>query len=556
MSDAASVSLLVRPPNAAPFPRELGPEGVVVGRSSECGLRISDDSLSRRHCRLGIEAGRAFVEDLGSRNGTYVNDEVVKERQSLRAGDRVLAGGTLIEVRSNAAVSWGTDPAVELRDATAVFDVTSLSSGSRAPGIFPDLRAENHALALLSRAGAELISHRPLREVLDTVLDLALEGLDAERAAVVLLPGDASGAMPEPKLAAARGREGSIDLRVSRTVARAVVEQRRAVAVTDVEGDPRIAVADSVRLQGVRSLMCAPLWDGTRVQGLFYVDRRIGRGGYSETDLKVLSMLSNVVAVKIENARLVEVALEAKRLEEELGVARRIQERLLPATEPAARNLRVHGACLSCHEIGGDFYDWVALPGGRIGLMVADVCGKGVAGALLAASVQSALRGGRALPATPAERLAWLNAFVVEHAATERYITAAWVELDSATGVLEHSLAGHPPPVIVPLKGAPRRLSEGGIPLGLFPEAAYEQGRDVLEPGEKLVLFTDGIIEASPGGDRSRPFGVERLAEVVAAAASDPEEACNAVLGALEEHAGGAALRDDATLLVAMRSAP
>ena len=553
MPEIVPVTLIVRPPGGAPFPRDLPPEGLVVGRSADCGLKLSDESLSRRHCRLGLEGGRAFVEDLGSRNGTYVNDEAVSGRRVLRPGDRVLAGATILEVRSNASVSWGTDPAVPIRDATAIFDVTSLSSGARHAAIFPDLRAENRALALLSRAGAELISHRPLQEVLDTVLDLALEGLDAERAAVALLPEDPPAGMPEPRLAAARGREGSIDLRVSRTVARAVVEQRQAVAITDVEGDPRVAVAESVRLQGVRSLMCAPLWDGARVQGLFYVDRRIGRGGYSETDLKVLSMLANVVAVKIENARLVEVALAAQRLEEELDVARRIQERLLPGIRKRSGGIDVHGACLSCHEIGGDFFDWIPLPGERIGLAVADVCGKGIGGALLAASVQSALRGGRGLPAAPAERLAWLNDFVVEHAATERYITAAWVEIDPATGTLLHSVAGHHPPLLLPPSGPVRRLREGGLPLGLFADAAYEQGRDVLEPGGRLILYTDGIIEASPGGDRTNPFGIERLAAAVAAAPPDAEAACAAALSALEEHVGGAPLRDDATLLVAVR---
>lgn len=553
MPESGLITLVITPPGAPSFHRVLPADGLVVGRSSDSGLKLADDSLSRRHCRLGIENGRALVEDLGSRNGTFVNEEPITARRILRHGDRVLAGGTLIEIRSSAAVSWGSDPAGEIRDATAVFDITSLSSGSRSASVFGDLRSENRALGLLSRAGAELISHRPLQEVLEAVLDLALEGLDAERAAVALLAEDHAGDFPVPRLAAARGREGSIDLRVSRTVARAVVEQRQAVAVTDVEGDARVAVAESVRLQGVRSLMCAPLWDGARVQGLFYVDRRIGRGGYSESDLKVLSMLANVVAVKIENARLVDLSMEAKRLEEELGVARRIQERLLPSAGTQVPGLDVHGSCLSCHEIGGDFYDWMPLPGGHLGVAVADVCGKGVGGALLAASVQSALRGGRGLAAPPGDRLAWLNQFVVEFAATERYITAAWVEIDPGTGALQHSVAGHPPPLLLPPSGPPRILRAGGLPLGLFADATYEQASDVLEPGARLVLYTDGIVEAAPDGERELAFGVERLAAAIVAAPGDSETACNAALAALDEHVRGSALRDDATLLVITR---
>lgn len=552
MVEARRLSLLVTPPAGTPFPCQVPEEGLVVGRSNECDLRLPDESLSRRHCRFWVEDGAAWIEDLGSRNGSFVNDRPVKAGQKLEPGDRILVGGTEIRLRGPAAVEWGADPRRDLNDATAVFDVTSLSGGSRTRGLFTDLQVENRALTLLSRAGAELISHRPLHEVFDTVLDLALEGLDAERAAIALIPDSDDDTISAPQLAAARGKEGSIDLKVSRTVARTVVEQRRAVAVTDVEGDPRVAVADSVRLQGVRSLMCAPLWDGARVQGVFYVDRRLGRGGYAEPDLRMLSMLANIVANKIENARLVERAMDATRLEEELGVARRIQHRLLPAATQPTERLSVHGACLSCDEVGGDFYDWMPLPGGRLGLAVADVCGKGIAGALLAASVQSALRGGRGVPASPSERLAWLNDFVVEHAATERFITAAWIELDPATGVIEHAVAGHHPPLVIPPSGPVRRLRQGGLPLGLFAGSQYEQGRDRLEPGSRLALFTDGIVEAGPRRDRSMAFGAERLAAAIASVPPDAEQACAASLRALEEFTGGDELRDDATLLVAV----
>lgn len=541
--------LRIQPPDGEAFTRPVGEAGLVLGRSSDCNVRLFDDeSLSRRHCRIWLEDGEVWVEDLGSRNGTFLADAPVKARTRLRPGQRVTAGATSLSLVQ--AAEDEDEPSGRLHDTTAIIDVTSLSGKVQPRNLFGDLKTENRALALLSRAGAELISHRPLAEVLEAVLDLTIEGVDAERAAVALIDQDGDDA--PPRIAASRGKDGAIDIRVSRTVTRQVVEQRRAVAITDVQGDPNVSIAESVRLQGVRSLMCAPLWDGSRVQGVLYADRRLGRGSYAEADLKVLSLLANVLAVKIENARLIERALEATRLEEELGVARRIQERLLPSTPPAIAEIDVHGACLSCEEIGGDFFDWVALPQARLGLAVADVCGKGVAGALLAASVQSALRGGRVLAATPADRLAWLNDFVVEHAATERFITAAWVEIDPATGRLEHSVAGHHPPLVLPPHGAMRMLRQGGLPLGLFAGSRYEQGHDRLEPGTKLVLYTDGIVEASPRGDRTTAFGVQRLAEAILAAPPDAKACCAAALSALSDFTGAAPLRDDATLLVAV----
>jgi len=537
--------LFVKPPGAASFTQDVPPDGVVIGRSREAGLQLPDDALSRRHARVLIQGDALMVEDLGSRNGTFLNDAPVTRRTALKESDRLVVGGTEIEARRLTPLRMTSD-AGELRDATAVFDVTSLS-GNRPRALFVDLEEENRALALMSQAGTLLIAHRTLGETLEALLDLALEGLDAERAAVALHHED----QEDLELACVRGRRGARPLQLSRTVAQAVLEGRKAVAITDVEGDPRMSTAESVRLQGVHSLACAPLWDGTRVQGLLYVDRRIGRGSYGENDVKVLSLLGNLVAIKLENSRLVQAALDAKQMEHELDVARRIQQKLMPSAAPVTDKLDLAGECLSCQAIGGDFFDFMPLPNGRWGIVVADVCGKGVGGALLAASLQAALRGGRSLEASPSGRLAWLNEFVHEHSPVDRYITAAWIEIDPATGELQHAVAGHPAPLIVSPTGGVRRLVAGGLPLGLFADAAFDQGRDRLMPGERLVLYTDGIVEACPAGVRDKPFGVDGLLSTLTAIRGSARETCSGILESVDAFTGGAPLRDDATVLVA-----
>ncbi len=555
MPSPTPIMLVFRTPDGGAIRREVLADGLVVGRAADCGVRLTDESLSRRHCRIFRHEGQAFVEDLGSRNGTHVNGTPLTARQRLRPGDVVVVGATEIELLAPAGLRLHADEA-RAPETTAVFDVTSLSSGVRRPELFADVRAENRALALLTRAGAELMSTRPLPEVLEAVLDLALEGLAADRAAVALLPSDteaASDDLPRLDIAAARGRQGVADLRVSRTVARMVVQERRAVAVTDV-GDMRGgALSDSVRLQGVRSLACAPLWDGNRVVGLFWIDRRASGGGYGDVDVKILSMLANVVAIKIENAKLEERALEGERLREELAVARRIQQRLLPSAGPSELGLDVFGACLPCLEVGGDLFDWLPFADDRIGLLVVDACGKGVGAALLAASVQAALRGGRRMAAAPDERLTWLNDFLHDHAPVESYVTAALVEVDARSGDVRHAVAGHPPPLLVPARGPARLLREGGLPLGMFAGSVYPGASERLEPGGKLVLYSDGITEAGRSGRRGEPFGLERLAAIVRESPASAEACCAAVLAALEDFSGGAPLRDDATLLVCLR---
>lgn len=536
--------LLVRPPEGPAFVREFTGGELVIGRAREADLSLLDESLSRRHARLFVRGAQLHFEDLGSRNGSFLNDVPVSAPRRVEPGDRIVLGGTEIVVRRPGAIELTPS---ETGDATAIFDVTSLS-GATGPRIaFRDLAEENRALAVLSRAGGLLIAHRPLPETLDTMLDLALEAFGAERAAIALL----SGADDEPNLAAARGVNGDIELQLSRTVVRAVLEQRRALAVTDVAGDPELSLAESVRIQGVRSLMCAPLWDGAGVQGLLYADRLVGRGHYGPDDLKVLSMLANLVAMKIENARLIERALQNERLEEELSVARGIQERLISTTAPAIEGLAVAGVCRPCSEVGGDFFDVFPLPGGRHAVVIADVCGKGAAGALLAASLQAALRGGRLQVATPAERLTAVNSFVYEHSPADRYITAACVEVDPSTGETIHSSAGHPPVIVLRRDGSVERLVEGGVPLGLFPDSGYRSGTTTLAPGDRLLFHTDGITEASPGPGRDPTFGAERLIAAARSVATGGAAAtCEAIIRDVDAFTAGARLRDDATLVV------
>ena len=538
--------LEVTPPDGVPFAHDFKTDEVVIGRARDAHLKLSDESLSRRHARLFRRGNDIYFEDLGSRNGSMLNDVAVTAALRVTVGDQIVLGGTQIVLRRPGAVELTTRHA---GDTTAVFDVTNLSGGTAPHAMFKDLASENRALGILLRAGSLLIVHRPVADMLDSMLDLALEAFGAERAAVALL----ASATAEPVLARARGAAGGIDLQVSRTVGRAVFDQREALAVTDVDGDPHLSVAESVRIQGVRSLMCAPLWDGAAVQGLLYVDRRIGRGHYGETDLRVLSMLANLIAVKIENERLFTHALHNQRLEEELSVARSIQERLMPESVPEIAGLQIAGTCRACSEVGGDFFDTFPLTGERRAIVVADVCGKGVAGALLAASLQAALRGGKLHVSSPSDRFASINSFIYEHSPADRYITAALVEIDPTTGETLHCSAGHPPALVVRADGSIERLVDGGLPLGLFADATYQHGSTVLGIGDRLVLYTDGITEASPGPGREPIFGSERLVAAMKDT-DDAASACRAIIAALDAFVAGAPLRDDATLVVVART--
>ena len=440
--------LEVHPPEGSPWDRELDAPDLGIGRAADNLLQLPDESLSRRHAAIRRQGSSWVFEDLDSRNGSWVNGLEVQRAVTLKPGDRIRLGSTELVFRNR--VTRSEQAASTLSEATAVFDVRNISSLVEAEGLFDDVQEENRALALLSRAGSLLITHSELVDTFHSVLDLALEAFGAERAAVALLP---DGELSTPELAATRGSDEDSPLKLSSTVTAAVIDERKAVVVIDVAADPRLQSAHSVRLQGVNSLMCAPLWNGSVVTGLLYVDRRLGKGKYDESDLKVLSMLANILAVKIENERLLQQAMEKQRLEEELAVARRIQQRLLPAQPLNEPSLELDGICLACAEVGGDFFDHFPLAGGRLGFVIADVCGKGVGGAMLAATLQAAIRGGTRVEARASERLSWLNAFVHEHSPADKYITAAWVELDPETNTLTACCAGHPPVFVLKRDG-------------------------------------------------------------------------------------------------------
>jgi serine phosphatase RsbU (regulator of sigma subunit)/pSer/pThr/pTyr-binding forkhead associated (FHA) protein len=535
-------------PDATPSEWDLQAPEVSIGRARDNLLQLADESLSRRHALIRRDGVAWTFQDLGSRNGSWVNGVEVQRPVTLKPGDRIRLGSSELVFCRRLPRSEQT--ASTLSEATAVFDVRDVADIGEAKGLFDDVREENRALALVSRAGALLITHAPLEETFSSVLDLALEAFGAERAAVALLP---DGEDSTPELAATRGGDEDTPVRLSSTVTAAVVDERKAVVVVDVAADPRLQSAHSVRLQGVNSLMCAPLWNGSLVTGLLYVDRRLGKGKYDESDLKVLSMLANVLAVKIENERLLAEAMDKQRLEEELAVARRIQQRLLPAEPLSDENLELDGICQACAEVGGDFFDHFPLAGGRTGFVVADVCGKGVGGAMLAATLQAAIRGGTRVEARAAERLSWLNAFVHEHSPADKYITAAWVEIDPAARTVTASCAGHPPVFVLRADGRVVSLDEGGLPLGLFGRAEYEESSTELEPGDRIILHTDGVTEAAGEGRREPSFGEERLVDAVRKAGPSPTDSCEAIFTELARFTENAALRDDATVVVARR---
>ncbi|HEV2762570.1 MAG TPA: PP2C family protein-serine/threonine phosphatase, partial [Pyrinomonadaceae bacterium] len=412
---------------------------------------------------------------------------------------------------------------------------------------------QSDLLALISKVGVTLLASATLDETLREVASLVFEAVPAERC-LIMLRDDAGGEL-KPRVAEHRQHRldpGEVgEIRVSRNIIDVVVNQGRSVLASDAQHDPRF-MSQTVAIQGIRSVLAVPLGVGERIFGIIYADSPLVESRFSEDHLKVLTTLGSVAAIRVENTRLLEEHLERERMERELQLAREIQQRFQPSSAPNVPGYELQGISFPSYEIGGDYYDFIPRPDGRMVIALGDVSGKGTAAALLMSSLHAAVHAQVASHQTLAETISAVNRYLAENIPANRFVTLFYAELDPPTGSLSFLNAGHNPPLIVHAAGTVEHLAAGGIPLGITPFADFREGRTQLQPGDALVIYSDGVTETqNPQGEE---FGAERLHQTVwqnidqsAAGIRDRIES------ALTKFAQGTAAVDDITLVIVKR---
>ncbi len=255
--------------------------------------------------------------------------------------------------------------------------------------------------------------------------------------------------------------------------------------------------------------LVAPMRVKEETKGLIVVGRKLTNLPFSEHDIEFISTLANYAMICLENARLFQEALEKQRMEEELAIAKEIQQRLLPAHTPALPGFDLAGMNVSSREVGGDYYDWILLDQRHCGLAIADVSGKGAPAALLMANLQATLRALAVAHGNVAEMVGKINNLV--HASTDlsKFITFFYGELDLEEKRLSYCNAGHNPPLLLRADGRIETLEQGGLILGMMRDVPYEVGTVSLQPGDLLLMYTDGVSEALNQAEEE--FGEERL---------------------------------------------
>ena len=522
----------------------------MIGRGAETGnhLQLSDRRISRNCAAVVIEANRFYVEDRGQKRGLFVNGEKIDSRE-LQDGD---------------SISFGLDDSYEI-----IFRSGKNSDAESLPHLLTRMEHITSSeptggglfkLKRLLEATSLLHSQLPLDVVLGHMLDHAVSVTDADRG--LLLETDTTGAL-KVKLARRSGglRLPPESLTPSQTAIQLALKQQSPVITEDLaQADMDLQAAQSVVAQRLRAVVVIPLFAMARANtqesmidikrgdflGILYLDSR-RPAAFSKLDRQILDALAADAASILDNARLVERERERQRLEQEINIARDIQQALLPRNFPDNPHFAVTGINFPCLAVGGDYFDVFSLSDGRTAFLIADVSGKGLGAAIVTTMLQGALSA-MTLGTDPARVFNHVNRFLCDHSEVGRYATVFFGILDPE-GHLEFINAGHPSPFLIRRGVAQEAFTEGSYPVGLVPEAEYTAVCLKLEPGDTLVLFSDGVTEAMDPDEQM--FGTARLKQLLTGQPECPlDHLQKCVLEGVENFARGAHQADDLTLLI------
>jgi serine phosphatase RsbU (regulator of sigma subunit) len=335
---------------------------------------------------------------------------------------------------------------------------------------------------------------------------------------------------------------------ISSAVRDRVLNEKASLLVVDALSDSDFAERKSIVQQSVRSIIAVPLQTREAVIGLLYVDLTNLARFFTHDDLNLLTVMANIAAIRIEHAHLIEVEAAERIHSRDLAQAADIQRGLLPRIAPVVTGLELAGYNLPCRTVGGDYFDYLPYGEGQLALAVGDVAGKGMPAALLMASLQAHAQALTENGGEVRNVVAKLNKAILSRSPGNRFITFFLAVFDPGTSTLTYCNAGHNPPFLVS-RGGVRRLEWGGMVVGAFEHATFDEDTQQLWPGDVLVAYSDGVTEARDSSGAE--FGEERLLSCVQANCTrSPAEIVECLLSTVHGFSAGTAQSDDITMLV------
>ncbi len=548
---------------------ELKCEVTVIGRSPECQIVLESNGVSRKHAEIRKVGAAYYLADLRSRNKTLVNTGEVKAGADhlLKAADRINIcdveflfypavapppeppdpDGIVMVVTEGGN---GDDPNIHILDASR--------SSALASVVRPEVKLKA-ILEITRNLSTELRIDAVAPKILDSLMELFPQ---AERLFLVLVDPETkrlvrkafkyrpntrrtpfSGAVPEDE----------VPMSISRSIVNHVLGQKKAVLSQDAGNDKNLPTSASIADLKIRSVMCVPLLTpDSQALGILQLDTS-DRRQFHQDDLDVLAAVASQAAIALQNASMHETLMERERLERDLKLAEQVQKRFLPQSMPVVPGFEFFAHYHPTYEVGGDYYDFVPLPNGRLAVALGDVSGKGVAAALMMAKFSGDTRYCVLTENAPGPAANELNTLLCAAGIEEKFITLSLSVLDPARRQLTLASAGHLPLMV-------RRASDGrveevgeevsGFPLGIMVESDYQQMTIDLEPGDVVVVISDGVTDArSPREELYDTRDTRRLMRRIADSPGGAEAVGRAILQDIREFSAGHAQTDDITLI-------
>jgi serine phosphatase RsbU (regulator of sigma subunit)/pSer/pThr/pTyr-binding forkhead associated (FHA) protein len=534
---------------------ELIGEKYVLGRHPDCDIIVDVGAVSRHHARVSREGNRYFIEDMRSRNGTFVNGLCVSGRYALSSGDEIRVCDVTFTFHDDGppnptglSLTVIIDDEPESTHSTVTSRIDVASDDSHVVRFSASTEAKLQAILEITRSlGRSLSLDQVLPQVLNSLFKIFLQ---ADRGFIVLQ--NEKGELI-PRWTKLRHETGGQTIRISRTIVNQVIQSRQAVLSADASSDERFDMSQSIAEFRIRSLICAPLIDADgNVLGVIQVDTDDQRKRFRPEDLEVLTSVAVQAAVAIDNAQLHENVLKQSQLERELKLAREVQTSFLPKRRPEIKAYEFFDHYRPANEVGGDYFDYIGLPDGRLGIVVADVAGHGIAAALMMSKLSALVRLSLVSQPSPAEAVKTLNDQLTESEFDGRFITLLLAILDPAHHHLTYVIAGHSPPLHKRSSGSFVDVDDQtiGYPLLIDEQPTYRESSVAIQPGDILVFYTDGLSEAM--NDFGEQYGVARIQASMTAKSA-------AVVGSriirdVDRFVNGGFIRDDMCLVCVSRS--
>jgi phosphoserine phosphatase RsbU/P len=536
---------------------ELDRIETIMGRHPDCHVVLDSGAVSRQHAKIVREGKLFLLEDLKSRNGTFVNGRLIGEPTSLQDGDIIricdleLAYHADLEPANfSQLLPDGSSMGVLLYDEAEGVPPSSFITKM-------EVRSSLHGLQVGASTDVKLTAMIEIMQALgravslDNVLPKVLDSLfrifiQADRGFIILK--DAAGNL-QPKWIKTRRPDQEETARLSKTILNTVMDNKEAIITLDAGNDERFMMSQSLTDIRIRSMIVAPLLNTEgEPLGAIQIDT-LQKGKFEAKDLEVLIAVATQAGIAIENAQLHEQMVMQRLVEQDLELASQVQQAFLPDAPPSTTEYSFYQYYNPANQIGGDYFDYIPLEHDRIAIVVADVVGHGVAAAMFMAKLSAETRFAFASEDDPSQAMKLLNdRLTALH--LERFVTMLVLIVEKATGKATIVNAGHMSPILRRANG--ETIEPGsktsGPPLAIFEDLDFEIFSFEIRTGDTLALYTDGIFEAPNA--MGEQYSINRIRKHLAQSEKTVEKIGRNLIQDVEKHIQGMTQEDDMCLVV------